>query len=418
MKFKFSEILSFCILLITIPSIVQWSKFPFLGITFFWWIIQIIILVLLVKMKRKYLNPIDDKVILVVKLYLIWNVICVVRGVFVADNYWEWKMLVNFSMVLFLPLFINIATNKIMVQNIFRVWIKYAVPAFVLVIPFIYSDAFGSYLAPILLLLLWFPLLPKKWKFIAVILTVFTLLVGQTARSNIIKFSVALLFGFVYYFKEFIPIITYKIGRVFLLIAPLLLFALAITGVFNIFNIEEYVEGDYKSVEVIDGKRKETTAVADTRTFLYAEVLISALKHNYVLFGRTPARGNDSNSFGLHQLRELNTGKKERYANEVSILNIFTWTGFIGVILYFFVFLKASYLAVVKSNSFFMKLLGLFIAFRWVYAFIEDFSNFNLYYIFLWLMIGMCYSSDFRMMTDEEIKQWLTGVLGKRIQIQ
>jgi hypothetical protein len=414
MKFKFSEILGFCILLITVPSIVQWSKFPFLGITFFWGIIQIIILVLLVKLKKKYFNPFDDKVILIVKLYLIWNVICIIRGGFVADNYWEWKTLVQISMVLLLPLFINIATSKIMVQNIFRVWIKYAVPAFVLFIPFIFSDGFGSYLAPMLLLSLWFPLLPKKWKFIAVILTVFTILVGQTARSNIIKFTVALLFGFVYYFRVFIPIITYKIGRVFLLIAPLLLFVLAITGVFNIFNIEDYVEGAYKSVEVIDGKRKETTAVADTRTFLYSEVLISAIKHNYVLFGRTPARGNDSNLFGLHQLRELKTGKKERYANEVSILNIFTWTGLIGVILYFFVFLKASYLAVVKSNSFFMKLLGLFVAFRWVYAFIEDFSNFNLYYIFLWIMIGMCFSKEFREMNDEEIKYWVEGLFKKK----
>jgi hypothetical protein len=133
-----------------------------------------------------------------------------------------------------------------------------------------------------------------------------------------------------------------------------------------------------------------------------------------VLFGRTPARGNDSNLFGLHQLRELKTGKKERYANEVSILNIFTWTGLIGVILYFFVFLKASYLAVVKSNSFFMKLLGLFVAFRWVYAFIEDFSNFNLYYIFLWIMIGMCFSKEFREMNDEEIKYWVEGLFKKK----
>ncbi len=417
MKIKLRDFIPFGILLITVSSVSAWSILP-LGNVFVWWLVQVSLLISIVKVKNIYLKPIDNQGVLLVRVYLIWNLICIIRGAFVADNYWEWKMWVSFSMVLLLPLFINIATNKIMVQNIFRVWIKYAVPAFVLFIPFIYSDAFGSYLAPILLLLLWFPLLPKKWKFIAVILTVFTILAGQTARSNIIKFSVALLFGFVYYFREFIPIITYKIGRVFLLIAPLLLFVLAITGVFNIFNIEEYVEGDYKSVEVIDGKRKETTAVADTRTFLYAEVLISAIKHNYVLQGRTPARGNDSNFFGLHQLRELKTGKKERYANEVSILNIFTWTGLIGVMLYFLVFLKASYLAVVKSNSFFMKILGLFVAFRWVYAFIEDFSNFNLYYIFLWIMIGMCYSSDFRMMTDEEIKQWLTGVLGKRIQIQ
>ena len=413
MKIKLTQIITYGILLLTLISINQWSLLN-IGFTFFWWFVNIAILISFFKLKKTVYDPTNDKNILSIKLFLIWNIICIVRGGLVAENYWEWKNLINTAMVLLLPLSIYIATNKINVQDILRVWVRYAMPAFILFIPFLFSDAFGHYLAPIILLILWFPLLPKKWKIIVIISTLFMILAGQTARSNIIKFVMAFGLGLVFYFRVFIPTVLYRLGRLFLLMAPVLFFALAVTGVFNIFKMDEYIEGDYKSVEVIDGKRKETTAVADTRSFLYLEVIISALKHNYTIQGRTPARGNDSNSFGKHQLRELKTGKKERFANEVSILNVFTWTGLIGVLLYFFIFLKASYLAVNKSESYFMKILGLFIAFRWAYAFIEDFSRFDLFNVFLWIMIGMCFSKEFRNMNDDEIGNWVKAIFKKK----
>lgn len=413
MTIKLSQIISFGILLLTLISINQWSVLN-IGFTFFWWFVNIGILVSFIKLRKTYYDPSNNSNIWAINLYLIWNVFCIMRGVYVADNYWEYKNLISTGFVLLLPLSIHIFTNKIIVQDIFRVWIKYAIPAFILFIPFIFSDAFGHYMAPTILLLLWFPLLPKKWKLIIILITFFVIIAGQSSRSNIIKFGLSLLLGLTYYVRMFIPNRLYVMGRLFLLFAPLIFFILAITGTFNIFKFDELIKGDYNSVEIIDGKKKEVTLTADTRTFLYIEVLVSALKHNYFIQGRTPARGNDSNSFGLHQLRELKTGKKERFSNEVSILNVFTWTGLIGVVLYFMVFLRASYLALNESNNYFMKILGLFIAFRWAYAFIEDFSRFNLFSIFLWMMIGMCFSKEFRDMNDEAIKEWLLGVFKKK----
>src|SRR5690606_8010144 len=112
---------------------------------------------------------------------------------------------------------------------------------------------------------------------------------------------------------------------------------LALTGRFNIFNMEEYISGEYKTQTLIDGKLEETSLTADTRTLLYQETLTSAIKNNYVWHGRTPARGYESPSFGAFALEQLKTGKLERFGSEVSILNIFTWTGIIGCILYFLV---------------------------------------------------------------------------------
>ena len=107
-------------------------------------------------------------------------------------------------------------------------------------------------------------------------------------------------------------------------------------------------------------------------------------------------------------------GRGERLGSEVSILNVFTWTGLIGVVLYFLIFYQASYLAINQSNNIFSQLLGLFIAFRWAYAWVEDFNNFNLFYFMLWLMIGLCFSIAFRKMSNSEVERWIRSVFQPR----
>jgi len=178
--------------------------------------------------------------------------------------------------------------------------------------------------------------------------------------------------------------------------------------------MSEYIEGDYKAKVEVDGKISEESLTVDTRTGLYIEVLTSAVKNDYILLGRTPARGNDSLAFGEFLAVELNTGKSERFGNEVSILNVFTWTGVVGVVLYFFIFFRASYLAIHKSNNIFIKIIGLFVAFRWLYAWVEDFSRFDMSNIILWMLISMCFSIEFRNMTNFEFKLWVRGIFSEK----
>jgi hypothetical protein len=58
---------------------------------------------------------------------------------------------------------------------------------------------------------------------------------------------------------------------------------------------------------------------------------------------------------------------------------------------------------------------GLFVAFRWLYAWVEDFNNFNVGYFCLWFMIGLCYSKSFRAMTNKEVEYWVQGIFDKRV---
>lgn len=411
---KLNKHLSFCILLITISSVNQWTSLP-IGNTVFWWIINIYILFSFYRSRDIFYDRYNDVNIKILLLYLGWNVICIVRGMGVAENYWEWKFLIETGMVLLLPLTIYISTDQLVLRNILRTWTKYALPAFFILFPFFTAgDALGRYLVPISFFLLLFPLLAPKWKVIALMFSLGVVLAALDARSNVIKFTVSLLFGCLFYFKGFLSINVLKIARLFFLLVPYLLFFLAFSGQFNVFKIGEYLNRDYSTTVVKDGQMQEEDLTADTRTLLYEEVFASAQKYNYFLAGRTPARGNESELFGYFLAEELQTGKMERFSNEVSILNIFTWTGIIGVVLYFLVFYQASYLAIYKSNNFFIKIIGLFVAFRWSYAWIEDFSQFDLSYFFLWVMIGMCFSAEFRKMDNNEMLLWVHRIFSRQ----
>jgi hypothetical protein len=202
----------------------------------------------------------------------------------------------------------------------------------------------------------------------------------------------------------------YEFVRKLLIIAPIFFFILGVNGDFNIFKIDEYLKGDYVDVRVDEkGQRIEEDLKADSRTFIYEEVLYTAKVYDSWWLGRSPARGNISESFGD---RDLNN-RGERMGNEMAIANIFNWTGIIGVVLYLIAFYKASYLAVNRSNNVFSKILGLFVAFRWLYAWVEDTNNFSITTFFLWIMIGMCMSESFRKMNDKEIKMWVKGIFEK-----
>ena len=409
-------IISFLTLLVSFKSSNAWSSFP-VGNELFWWLVQLIFFGILLKFKSIFNTPATEKNLFFVKLFLFWNMICVARGAFEASNYWEWKMLVSNFFVLLLPLLAYTVTNDQAIQRITNTWFRYGLYVYILFSPLIFSDGVGKFLIPFSFLSLFFPILNSKWKTIIFVVTFYVITFDITARSNVIKFFIPLVIGNLVYFKTFRSVTTLNISRLVLLFAPFLFLFLAIGGGFNVFKMDEYI-GEYNVkansnyVSLYDSAEEENLTT-DTRTFLYVEVLESALKNNYIVFGRTPARGNDSVAFGDYNKETLNTGKQERFTNEVSILNVLTWLGIVGVLLYFLVFMKATYLAINQSNNVFIKLIGLNLAFRWAYGWVEDFSIFDLSNIFLWLMIGMCFSETFRKMTNKEFKSWVLGICEK-----
>ncbi len=413
MKITLEGLFKILLSLTTISYITVFTSINLSSFTF-WSFISAVMILIIFLLKPKYFNKEDLPLIWPVKLYFAWNIISIVRGLFIAENYWEWKNLVATALIMMVPLFVYVSTNKEFVQEIIRFWLKYVLVLFFLFVPFIIeSDFTGRYLTIVMFLLLFLPILSFQWKIIVLFFTFLEFSAGLDARSDIIRFTMSGSLGLLYYFRFFIKDWMLKILHAFFIGLPIILLVLGILNIFNVFKMDQYIKGDYSIVAIEAGHTGKQSLTRDTRSFIYVENIKSAIKHDYILQGRTPANGYDSNYFGGFLKWTLHTGKKQRFSSEVSILNVFLWTGLVGVVLYFLVFLKASYLAIYKSNSFFMKIVGLFVAFRWSYAFVEDFTKFELLYIFLWIAIGMCYSTSFRKMNDEEFKEWVIGLLPK-----
>lgn len=379
--------------------------FP-LSNTFLLWTIEASFLIFILIQLKWYSSKEQAKSLFLVTFFILYNVFCIIRGIFIAETYWDFKGLTMNGLALLVPLITYIATNTKLLSYSIHQFLKKGIGLFFLIMWFIPADSYGMYLAPLSLLLVFVSAIPQKSKLYILGLVFFIILSDFGARSNVIKLVIPLLLGLLYYIKNFLPQRLLTSTRIILIIIPIVLFVLGIKGIFNVFEMDSYIKKDITSIRK---SGKEENLLADTRTFIYAEVLYTAKVYNSWWIGRTPARGNLSDWFGEYDEND----RGERLRNEVGIVNTFTWTGIVGVILLFLVFYHASYLGLYRSNNFYLKLIALFVSFRWAYSWVEDINMFNSNYLFLWIMIGMCYSKTFRDMSDEEFKEWIRSIFSK-----
>lgn len=405
MKQELRRVFPYTILLISISSVLSWCSLP-IGNTFLWWLLQGFILFIFYKLKpHKY-------VIFPIKLFLFYLGFSAIYGaIFMTENYWDWKLLVSNLMVFSLPLASLLFGNPIHLPRVLKCWFRYAWIILILLIPFLSSDAYGRFLVPFTFLALFITRLNKKYIIFTIVAYLITITLGSASRSDMLKFSICLILGLsmlifsIWKRKKLLLSIT-----IVMMIMPVIFFTLGVSGIFNIFNIEEELglEGKYE-LQSFGGEKY--SALTDTRTFLYIEELQSAINNDYIILGRSIARGYDSMAFGdlINMATGINRG--ERQSCETSILNVFNYFGVIGVIIYFIIFFRASFLAIYRSRNIFISVIGTYVAFRWLFAWIEDFSWFDLNYLFLWIFIGMCYSPVFRNMSDQDFKNWLHNII-------
>lgn len=329
----------------------------------------------------------------------------IIYGVTVAESYWDYKGLMINAFWLLLPLVAYIGTSELLVKKLLGYYVYFAGFILIAIAPLLPAVGFGYYLVPFTFFLLFLPAVNFRMKVIAIIIVLFIVEINLFSRSNVLKYIVPLLLGGLYYFYRFVPIKTFNIVRYLFFVLPFVLIFLAVSGSFNVFKFNEYieVEEDYVTeMRLSSSYVWEKNLLGDTRSFIYIEALSSASVFDSWYVGRSPARGYISEYFGHEDLN----GRGERLGGEVNMLNILTWTGIVGVILYSSIFFLASGLAINHSNNIYCKVLGVFISFKWAYGWVEEFSRFDVNFIMVWLFIGMCFSEKFRSMTNEEFKAW------------
>lgn len=405
---KKSTFLNYAILLISVSSVLGWCELP-IGNTVLWWLLDGLVLIQFFKLSqgKERIRPIF--------VFLLCVAVSFIYGATIqAHTYWQWKQLVGNLMVFAMPLAVYVFSEPSILSGVIRFWKRWAWLLLLSLSPFLLSDAFGAFLVPYAFLALFMPALNIRNRIVVIAAYVITITLGDSSRSDMVKFSVSLMLGCMGFIPSVRSLFTkWKKKIVYILCAmPIIFFLLGATGVFNVLNIEEELGLEGKYMMKAYGSDEEDSALADTRTFLYVGEISSAIDHNYVFYGRSMARGYDSNAFGEAAnesmgLKVGDSGRGERGHCEASILNIFNFFGLIGVVIYFWIFAAASYKAVAHSKNSFVPIIGVFVAFRWLFGWVQDFSNFDLNYLFIWIMICICFSEKYRNMTDEEFTGWV-----------
>lgn len=410
---RYLEAISWLVIANTCISINAWSRVP-LGNQWSDWLIDYSLLFVMVWYIIKNRALLFTKEYRFCTLYLIWACFGVVRGFLTASNYWEYKQLFTGILMISLPCYTYLFREPRINYSVLHRWNLLMPVLFFIFFIWVCSPASYFYILPFILLYgSFFPIIPSKWKLIVGILLI-AFCIDIFTRSNLIK--VAFTFGIcvVYSCRKIVPDFAYKVVSVFLYLLVPVLLGLAATGNFNIL---EDMSSSSEGKHVISKGDKDEDLAEDTRTFIYLEVIKSAIDNNYVLFGNTPARGNYSEFFvdSEYALYEDLAGKGERHYNELVHLNIFTWLGLVGLILYSIIYMQSSFYAVFHSRSVFMKLIGCTIAFHWAYGWIEDINTFTVQNIWLWMMIGMGFSKKFRNMSDIQFRLWFQSLFAEEL---
>lgn len=256
----------------------------------------------------------------------------------------------------------------------------------------------------IALLVIFFPILPHKWKIVVLILVFFGLSYDITKRSfliNMLISTVIMLLGFFVRGKSLK--IVGKILFPILISLPIFLLLLGLFGVFNIFT---YSADQGKNLKVGDRE-----ATVDSRTSIYYDVFSELNNKNKFMFG---LGGNGKTKTTLTDISYANYDiiyKDGRPRTESGMLNYFQWGGIFGAFCYWFLYAYAGYNAIFRSANKYTFLLGIFILFKLVYSFIEEsiMCSPNTFYNFLFLSIA--YNERIISMKGNEMKNYLHKVL-------
>ena len=409
------NLIPFFVVLLSFPSVAQWVELP-IGNTTVWWITEFLSLLAFYQFRKQYYRNFEYPK--TIKIFLIWVTISAIYGCYMADYYWDYKLLTNNLMIYLMGVsffYLSVPEN---ISKISRQWCCFAIVAFWFFLPFMQLEAPGKFLSPFAFLVIFWPFYEKKWRFVVIFFSLSVFVYGSLgARSTAIRFAFAILVSFVFLKIDILSLRVIKKVTCLLAAIPFFFLILGLTGVFNIWKMDDYL-GDKEvlvagSYTMAGNNTTSENLKSDTRSFLYEENIFSAIKHNHLIQGRSLARGYDSPSFSWAMDRQFAGTlyhKGERQSCEVSILNVFTYMGLIGVFLYGLIFFIAIRNVFRYSNNKCMFIIAFYVSFRWAFAWMEDFTRFDLNNLYLWVILSMCYSPYFLQMTDGEFKSWAHNI--------
>ena len=366
----------------------------------------------LVYKNRKEANIIPDYK-KIMNLYLLYVIFTFIRGFWVIE-FWtdDTRSLVNGTLLMLMPIIIWYFSNPDKFSQLLSFWSKkWIVPSIIIMLLFFVKEGYAHLLAPAYFLILFYKELPKKYRRCVWIILAMVIYGGLSARSNVLRFAIVVLLSYLFIVKQIFRNLK-RISWSFFAILPIVLLLLGTLGIYNPF--EALSNNANLNINFAEAQDKTGTVIQkaneDTRTFIYEGVLATSLKNDSWLIGRTFVRGYEVDQlFGVeaYQIIFERTGRMERISCEVGILNPFTWMGLIGLLLYSLMILAPSWYGVFRGRNKYVQCVGIILAFRFMFSFIEEMQTFGWNTITLWLMVAMCISPKFLKMSNNEMKIWI-----------
>jgi hypothetical protein len=355
----------------------------------------------------KKLNRFNYQGLLYVRIFYIYNIFLFLTGLLNAETIQDWTNMASAGMAFafVIPLTICLGIFNDYLIAALKIFINYGL-LLVAILFFTTTDpgplGFAHQISPLYLLILMVPYMNKKFFVFIAGLAVIAMVSYISIRSNIINIIFASMILLSYRFRKRGWILSFlKKVRICMLIFPLMFATLGYFSIFNIFTIGDtlpsFTIGDEKG-----GISREL--FVDSRSAIYIDVITELTKKNSIMFG---LGGYGKTKTSLSEIAYADFDKTYqggRSSTESGMLNYFQWGGIFGGLIYFYLFVKASYLAMYKSRNWFCIMIGLWVAFKAFFSFAEDAIIFSPGIIFLFLTIGICFNKELRGMTDSQIK--------------
>ena len=376
---------------------------------FIWAYQSLVLIVFYLNFKKYNLNGLmDRKGSVLTSIFIGWLFLGFLRGAYYSNSYWEWKSVFRQLYITFFYGVIFLSTNIYVVQRYYALYFILFIP--LVIFSYLMDDTpLNLNYVPYSTLMIFIGVIPKRQKLFLIAIVIFFFL-ANFQRNDLIKISVTVLIGmmFTFFSKGAIKSIL-KPAFFLLILLPILLLGLGTTGVFNVFKMDQYIKGDYQQKITTSNGVESDDLKADTRTFIYENIFYTMNKYDAWVFGRSSAFGDEglNGDFGL---KDDKTKLKGRYGNEVGIFDILLWYGLIGVILYFLIYLRASFIAIYQSKNRYAKAVGLYVAFLWTWSFIWEKPMFETFFMMDLILLGLCFSKRFRGMNDREVQLWVEGI--------
>lgn len=345
-----------------------------------------------------------------VSLFILLNSYLLISSPFNIENLNDLGVVLSsFVPIAFLcPLAIYYGINTDIFFVILRWYIRYGV---LLVFPLLYlannSSPYGftHQIAPISMLILLTPFLGKRFLLFLLVVSFIAVIVNPGNRSTLLNIIFPYFIILIYYItpkSKFLFIA--KNLRFLLLIIPLVFGSLSL---FNNFNIFSYANNINFQIYMSKSNNYKSLLV-DSRSSIYEDVFFGLEKSNSLVFGLGGGgKVNTSLADNLNNEIFKEIYEKGRRSSESGMLNYIQWSGLIGGLIYYLMFIKASYLGVYKSRNFFSVIVGVWIAYKAAFSFIEDPVLITPATMFSLLLVGLCFNANFRNMSNTDLLFYL-----------